>query len=170
MRIYHAIPRFFSVSICMLLLTAGMAPAGASAVHHARKTARKEQVSALEEQWRVASLNGDISALDHMLSDDYVGISWTGQMNTKAVQLDMMRSRSLLLTKLEVSDTKMKTVGSVAIVTALANVEGTSGGLDMKGLFRYTRVYRRLPSGTWQITNFEATRLLPAEAANVVTH
>lgn len=154
----------------MLLLSIGMAQAGASAVRHAKKTARKQQIAELEEQWRVASLNDDIPTLDRMLSDDYVGISWTGQMNTKTVQLDMMRNRALLLTKLDLSDTKTKTVGSVAIVTALANVEGVDEGKDMKGLFRYTRVYRRLANGGWQITNFEATRLQPAETANAVTH
>jgi hypothetical protein len=28
-------------------------------------------------------------------------------------------------------------------------------------MYRYTRVYSRLPSGTWKITNFEATRVGP---------
>ena len=32
----------------------------------------------------------------------------------------------------------------------------------MHGTYRYTRVYSRLPSGTWKITNFEATRVGPA--------
>jgi hypothetical protein len=38
-------------------------------------------------------------------------------------------------------------------------VEGTNNGSSMTGLYRYTRVYQRLPSGVWKITNFEATRI-----------
>ena len=55
----------------------------------------------------------------------------------------------------------MKLIGTTAIVTSLAEVEGTNDGMPMHGTYRYTRVYSRLPSGTWQITNFEATRVGP---------
>jgi len=38
-------------------------------------------------------------------------------------------------------------------------VEGTNEGMSVKGTYRYTRVYRRLPDGNWKITSFEATRV-----------
>jgi hypothetical protein len=31
--------------------------------------------------------------------------------------------------------------------------------LPVHGKFRYTRVYQRLPDGSWKVTSFEATRL-----------
>jgi len=46
-----------------------------------------------------------------------------------------------------------------AVVTSLAEVDGTNDGTPMHGNYRYMRVYSRLPSGTWKITNFEATRV-----------
>jgi ketosteroid isomerase-like protein len=60
---------------------------------------------------------------------------------------------------MDLFDTKVKIVGNVAIVTARAELEGTNDGADLKGTFRYTRVYQKLPSGIWKITNFEATRV-----------
>ncbi len=127
-------------------------------VHH-RKRDYKHEVEAMEEQWRQAQLADDVAAMDRLLSDDYVGISMNGEVTTKAQQLDRLRSRSLVLTKIERSDVKVKILGKVAIVTSLASVEGLDDGLSITGLYRYTRVYQRLPAGTWKITNFELTRV-----------
>ena len=115
----------------------------------------------LEEVWRTAQLSADVDAMDKLLSDDYVGITMAGQIVTKVQQLDRMRNRNLVLSKIELDDVKVKLIGSTAIVTSLAEVDGTNDGTPMHGTYRYTRVYSRLPSGNWKITNFEATRVGP---------
>jgi len=126
---------------------------------HEKKHDAKRQVEALEEQWREAQLAGDVPAMDKLLSDDYIGISMTGQVNTKAQQLDRMRMHKLVLTRLDLGERQVKLIGAIAIVTSRAEVEGTIEGVPVKGTYRYTRVYQRLPSGTWKITSFEATRV-----------
>jgi ketosteroid isomerase-like protein len=126
---------------------------------HEKKHAAKQQVEALEEEWRKAQLAGDVATMDKLLSDDYIGISITGQVNTKAQQLDRMRMHKIALTRLDLGDTQVKLVGSIAIVTSRAEVEGTNDGAPLHGTYRYTRVYQRLPSGMWKITSFEATRV-----------
>jgi ketosteroid isomerase-like protein len=126
---------------------------------HEKKHAAKQQVEAMEEQWRKAQLGGDVATMDKLLSDDYIGISMTGQVNTKAQQLDRMRMHKIALTKLDLGERQVKLVGSIAIVTSRAEVEGTNEGAAVKGTYRYTRVYQRLPSGEWKITSFEATRV-----------
>ncbi len=125
---------------------------------HDKKLNAKEQVEALEEQWRVAQLAGDTATMGKMLSDDYVGISMTGEVDTKGQQLRRVADRRMVLTKIELSDRKVKLVGAVAIVTSRALVEGTNDGISMQGTYRYTRIYRHLPTGQWRITSFEATR------------
>ncbi|MEO6817362.1 MAG: nuclear transport factor 2 family protein [Edaphobacter sp.] len=130
----------------------------ASPALHQRKLSAKAQVEALEEQWRVAQIAGDTATLGKMLSDDYVGISMTGEVDTKAQQLRRVADRRMVLTKIELSDRKVKLVGAVAIVTSRALVEGTNDGISMQGMYRYTRIYRHLPTGQWRITSFEATR------------
>lgn len=126
---------------------------------HEKKHDAKRQVEALEEQWRQAQLVGDVGAMDKLLSDDYIGISITGQVNTKMQQLDRMRMHKVALTRLVLGDRQVKLIGSIAIVTSRAEVEGTNDGAPIQGTFRYTRVYQRLPSGAWKITSFEATRV-----------
>ncbi len=119
----------------------------------------KDLISSLEDQWRTATLASDPVALDKLLSDDYVGISWNGQVNTKTMQLDHLRNHTLVFTQIDVTDRKIKVVGSVAIVTATADITGKNETSDLHGTYRYTRVYQRLPTGSWKITNFESTRV-----------
>jgi ketosteroid isomerase-like protein len=126
---------------------------------HEKKHDAKRQVEALEEQWRAAQLAGDVTTMDKLLSDDYIGISITGQVNTKMQQLDRMRMHKVVLSKLNLGERQVKLIGSIAIVTSRAEVEGTNDGVPILGTFRYTRVYQRLPSGAWKITSFEATRV-----------
>jgi ketosteroid isomerase-like protein len=126
---------------------------------HEKKHDAKRQVETLEEQWRQAQLGGDVATMDKLLSDDYIGISITGQVNTKTQQLDRMRMHKVALTRLDLGERQVKLIGSIAIVTSRAEVEGTNEGASVKGTYRYTRVYQRLPSGVWKITSFEATRV-----------
>jgi ketosteroid isomerase-like protein len=147
----------------LITVAAGFCSQPAFAFHslplHEKKHEAKRQVEALEEEWRTAQLAGDVAAMDKLLSDDYIGISMTGQVNTKAQQLDRVRNHKVVLSRLDLEEMQVKLVGSIAIVTSKAQVEGTNDGVPVQGTFRYTRVYQRLPSGQWKITSFEATRV-----------
>lgn len=147
----------------------GAQHAYAAAKTHEKKHDAKKQVETLEEKWRMAQLAGDVATMDKMLSDDFIGISMSGQVNTKAQQLDRVRTRKLVVSKVELSDMKVKLVGSVAIVTSQADVEGTSEDGSVKGTYRYTRIYQRLTNGEWKITSFEATRIRPAKSSGQKT-
>jgi ketosteroid isomerase-like protein len=158
--------RRFRLSVSMLALAAVSTfalPIHAAAPHPKRHDQYKHQVEKLEDAWRTAQINGDVDAMDKMLSDDYVGITMTGQVVTKSQQLERMRKRSLVLTKIDFTEVKIKIIDTTAaIVNCLTEVEGTNEGEPMHATFRSTRVYSRTPAGTWTITNFEATRVGPA--------
>ncbi len=141
-------------ALCLLL---GLAIPTASSGQRHKKRDAKHEIELMEQQWRQAQLAGDVAAMDRLLADDYVGISINGEVNTKTQQLDRLRTRSLVVTKIDFSDRKVKLVGPVAIVTSLTDVEGTNNGTPLTGQYRYTRVYQRLASGAWKITNFELT-------------
>jgi len=150
--------------ICFWLLLFVVAVAATreapAATHHPdSRRNEKREIEVLEEQWRTAQMSGDLTEIDHLMSEDFIGISMNGQANTKTQQLDRFRSRKLILTKMDLSDRKIKLVGSVAIVTSLAEVEGTNEGDSLQGTYRYTRVYQRLAPGVWKTTNFEVTRV-----------
>jgi ketosteroid isomerase-like protein len=154
-------PRIFLMAWVVLASASLALPARADGPHPKRNDQYKHQVEKLELAWRDAQLNDDADAMDKLLSDDYVGITMSGQVVTKRQQLDRMKTRNLVLTKMELTEVKVRLIGTTAIVTSLAEVDGTNDGTPMHGTYRYTRVYSRLPSGNWKITNFEATRVGP---------
>ena len=79
-------------------------------------------------EWRQAALTDDVPEMDKLLSDDYLGITANGEVLTKAQELDHMRNHKLVITRLQVSDFKIKLIGRIAIVTSLAQVEGSLDG------------------------------------------
>ena len=140
-----------------VLLLAVPGPPGL-AQHHVHKRAERAEISALEQEWRQAQISEDIPTMEHLLADDFVGITAAGQVVTKAQQLDRMRTRQLDITRLDMADTKIKISGNLAVVTSLVRLDGTADGAPLRGSFRYTRVYQHEPGDGWKITNFEATR------------
>jgi ketosteroid isomerase-like protein len=146
-----------------LLLLCLMAQIGLAAVrrptHQGSKRDARHEIEAMEEQWRVAQIAGDIAAMDRLMADDFVGISMTGQANNKTQQLDRYRRRNLILTRIDTDERKIKLLGTVAVVTCLAKVEGTNEGEPLQGMYRYTRVYLQVAPGVWKTTNLEATRV-----------
>ena len=151
--------RLRRVSGTVLALTFALScvPASFAGVYGNRHDQR-QQIEKLEEQVRQAEIAGDVAQLDHMLSDDFVGISMIGEVNTKAQQLQRMRSHSMVFTKIRLDDVKIKLLGQVAVVTSRAKIEATSDGRPVNGTYRYTRVYLHGAGNSWKITNFEVTR------------
>jgi ketosteroid isomerase-like protein len=149
--------RMFVVVMAALLLAALPHASAQDSKRREHKRAERAQIVDLERQWQKATLAGDIPAMDKLLSDDYLGITATGQVLTKTQQLDRMRDRKLVITKLDTSEIKIKLVGNIAIVTSLAQVEGSDNDEPLHGAFRYTRVYQRLSGNVWKVTNFEVT-------------
>jgi ketosteroid isomerase-like protein len=145
----------------LLLLAATILAAPLYAAPHRGSHNLRTEIVAIEQQWRQAALSGDTDAMEHLLSEDYLGIMPNGEVVTKPQQLDRMKTHDFVFTKLELSDVKIKLLSRhAAIVTSLAQVDGTADDRPIHGSFRYTRVYQRLPGSTaWKITSFEATRV-----------
>jgi ketosteroid isomerase-like protein len=151
-------------SMCFFLLLAGVLsgaitvqPAWAALPHHANRELHKE-IEALEMQWRQAQLNNDVSVMDRLLADDYIGISSSGTIETKTEALALRRAGTLHITSLDLNDVKVRVYGDTAVVTSSADLKGTNGARDISGEYRYTRVYNRR-YGQWKIVSFEASRV-----------
>jgi hypothetical protein len=51
---------------------------------HERKHVERAQIVALEKSWRQAALGEDVTTMDKLLSDDYIGISSSGEARSHA--------------------------------------------------------------------------------------
>ncbi len=136
-----------------------MATLPVCAQRHERKRTERAEILKLEEAWREAQVTDDIGAMDKLLSDEFLGVTAAGQVVTKLQQLDRMRTRRIDIKRIDLSEAKVKISGNLAVVTSLAQLDGTSDGASLRGAYRYTRVYQRVPGAGWRITSFEATRV-----------
>jgi ketosteroid isomerase-like protein len=145
------------VSVLLLLLVSGSVLYAAQA--KPKKHEARHVIDQLEEAWRNAVLKSDTTAMSALLGDDYIGITASGALQTKDETLVNMRNRRFHFTTLDISDRKVRFYGTTAVVTSLAQVQGTTSDGDISGSLRYTRVYVRNPQGQWKIVSFEASRI-----------
>jgi ketosteroid isomerase-like protein len=130
--------------------------------HHESHAIHKE-IEALEMQWRDAVLGNNVSQMDHLLADDYIGISANGTIETKTQELAQRKAGTVRIQSLDLSDLKVRVYGDTAVVTSRAELTGVNGQSDISGNYRYTRVYnKRL--GQWKIVSFEASRIHDVDA------
>ncbi len=126
----------------------------------AQKHENRHEIDQLEDDWRDATLKSDTKAMDVLLADDYIGITAYGTIEDKQQTLARLRSGGLHITSLTISERKVRFYEKTAVVTSLAEVQGTSAeGNGVGGSYRYTRVYVRNEQGDWKIVSFEASRI-----------
>src|SRR5580698_10681502 len=120
----------------LLALTVALIAVPLHAGPHRGARTMRDQIEALETQWKKAALANDIEAMDRLLSEDYLGITANGQVVTKPQQLDRMRTHNFSIKTIDVTDVKIKLISQhAAIVTSLAHVEGTNDGSPLHGSF-----------------------------------
>jgi ketosteroid isomerase-like protein len=146
-----------AAALCLVLAN----PAWAMPRHESH--AIHKEIESLEMQWRDAVVGNNVSQMDHLLADDYIGISANGTVETKTQELAQRRAGTIRIQSLDLSDLKVRVYGDTAVVTSRAELTGVNGQSDISGNYRYTRVYnKRL--GQWKIVSFEASRIHDVDA------
>jgi ketosteroid isomerase-like protein len=147
------------LTLTALLTMSAAAAMGQAGTHHPQKHESRHQIDQLEETWRQAILNGNTTVMSNLLADDYMAITASGTLQTKDQALESLQSGRLHFTSLEVSDRKVRFYGNTALVTSVADVQGTTGDGEVSGSYRYTRVYVRNAAGMWKIVSFEFNKI-----------
>jgi ketosteroid isomerase-like protein len=147
--------------VLVVLGSGGLLPA----MPRAEKHETRHQIEHLEDTWRSALLNGNITAMDALLADDYMAITPTGILQSKDQAMANLRAGNTHFTSLELSDRKIRLYGTTALVTSRAEVSGKGPEGDFSGSYRYTRVYVKDLRGIWHIVSFEASRIKEPESS-----
>ncbi|MGB7136578.1 MAG: nuclear transport factor 2 family protein [Acidobacteriaceae bacterium] len=122
-----------------------------------------KEIEALEQQWQQAIVTNNVAEMNRLLADDYIGISSNGTVENKDQALAQRRAGTVRITNLDLNDTHVRVYGDTAVVTSVAQVQGSNGDTDISGKYRYTRVYTRR-RGEWKIVSFEASRMHDMDA------
>jgi ketosteroid isomerase-like protein len=142
-----------------VLLLLAICAAPALGLPRVQKHESRREIDQLEETWRDAVLKSNTTVMANLLADDYMAITAAGTLQTKQQALDSLRAGHMHFTTLDISDRKVRFYGTTALVTSLAEVQGTTGEGDVSGSYRYTRVYVRDVTGVWKIVSFEVSRI-----------
>ena len=136
------------------------APVARSAgMPRAQKHESRHEIDQLEETWREAILKSNTTVMDGLLADDYMAITASGMLQTKEQALTSLRAGRMHFTTLDISDRKVRFYGTTALVTSLAEVQGTTNDGEVSGSYRYTRVYVKDAQGAWKIVSFEVSKI-----------
>lgn len=146
------------MSLLVLLAACAIAQQPPGMKRGERHESRRE-IDQLEDNWRNAILQKNIVVLSSLLSDDYIGITAAGMLQSKDETLANLRSGAMRFTAIEFSDRKVRFYGQTALVTSRAEVTGNTPEGALSGSYRYTRVYIRDDHGVWHIVSFEASRI-----------
>jgi ketosteroid isomerase-like protein len=146
-------------ALALALAVSAAAVVGQAGMPRGQKHESRHEIDQLEESWRQAVMKGNTAAMSNLLADDYMAITASGTLQTKEQALESLRTGHLHFTTLDISDRKVRFYGTTALVTSVADVQGTTSEGDVSGSYRYTRVYVRNASGAWKIVSFEFNKI-----------
>ena len=108
-----------------------------------------KEIKQLEAERSRNLVNGDADKQDQLLAPEFVEVSATGQVRTKAENIQGMKSGQTHWEAFDLSDLDVHVYGETAVVTGRLRRKGTFAGRDISGQSRYTRYYVRR-QGHWQ--------------------
>jgi ketosteroid isomerase-like protein len=109
------------------------------------------QIRACEMRLCAAMLSSDVAELDVLIADDLLFVGPTGELATKAMDLELHRSGGTKFHELLPQELVIQVCGEQwAIAAAKIFLSGTYLGNDFAGDFRYLRVWGHGENG-WQI-------------------
>ena len=110
-----------------------------------------------EQARYAAQMSNDFAAMERLFGDDLVYIHSSTTVDTKASFIESMRSGAVKYRNMTRGDVKVRTFGSVAIITGSGSFEVTARGQDLRLDLLFTVVWVKRAAGV-QFVSWQATR------------
>ena len=116
----------------------------ASAMQKVLVGAADDEIVGCEAEMRAAQLNADMATLERLIADDLLFTGPTGELGTKAKDLELHRSGAVRFRSHEPEELRIRRVGrEVAVASLRARLVVEVQGNLVSGTYRYTRVWAR---------------------------
>ena len=112
----------------------------------------------IEQELTDAMLKGDASAVERHYADAFTFTTPDGEVMNKAQVVSNVKAGAAKFESSKVEDMKVQVYGDSAVVTSLTTDEGTVGGVDVSGRYRWMDVFVRR-GGRWQLVAAQGTRV-----------
>ena len=103
-------------------------------------------------------LEQDWESLAQLYADDYILIRSDSSVLTKGEVLADLRAQSLVFKTINLTEEKVRIVGSAAILTGRSETRSLRDGVLSTAEFRFVAVYSELPLGL-KLVHFQSTTL-----------
>ena len=117
-------------------------------------------VAALDTEYQAAVRNNDAATMDRILADDFVVVTGSGKVYTKADLLEMARTRRVQYEHQEDSNQSVRVWRDTAVLTAELWMKGIDQGKPFDYHVWFSDTYVRGPLG-WQYVQGQVSLPLP---------
>ena len=144
---------------CPLILIVGLAamPVFAAEPEQPKPATDQQQLLDLEQRWLDAGIADDRKTLDDILRDDFVDVTWYGQVRGKSVVMAAQNASDKstpMKTHQSLSDLQVRVRGDVGIVTGKNTVEADDHSFTLK--VHFTDVFLK-EAGKWRAFSAQET-------------
>jgi ketosteroid isomerase-like protein len=119
-----------------------------------------KMVAALDTEYQAAVKNNDAATMNRILADDFILVTGSGKVYTKADLLDEARSGQYVYEHQEDSSQTVRVWGDTAVVTAKLWAKGTKEGKPFDYALWFSDTYLRTSSG-WRYVFAQSSLALP---------
>jgi ketosteroid isomerase-like protein len=124
----------------------------------AKLSEAEQQITALNREWADAIVRGDMATLDRLFADDMIVTSSSGEVRTKAQEMDDLRPSPDGKTYFfNTEDVRVRVYKDAAVAAGLVSWRFRYQGKDIDNQRRYTSVYVK-QGGRWRIVAQQLTR------------
>lgn len=120
----------------------------------------QKTVADLDTKYQAAVKINDTATMDRILADDFVVVTGTGKIYTKADLIDMARTNRVRYEHQDESDQTVRVWGDTAVVTAKLWGKGTDRGEAFDWHVWFSDTYVRTAAG-WRYVHGQASLPLP---------
>lgn len=116
----------------------------------------EREVRELESGIGQAVVSRDMAFVERVWAEEFVYTGVRGEIKGKADILAELQAGDLHFDVLQFDDVRVRVFGEAAVATGRAMTKGRSNQGEIRGEFRYTRVYVKR-RGAWQLVAFQGT-------------
>lgn len=117
------------------------------------------QIRDCEARLYAAMLSSNVAELDALIADDLLFAGPTGELATKAMDLELHRSGGTQFHEFTPKELEIRVWSEqFALASAKIFLRGTYLGQAFAGDYRYTRIWRKGPAG-WQVVGGSVTAM-----------
>lgn len=148
-----------AITVCVVLVFATLlAQAQTRSQNKIQSTNAEREVLRLEQERNKALLRGDTATTARLLADDFIEITATGKIRTRAQILAEFESGEMKFDSRKVDEIKVRVYGNTAVVNARVARKGRYKGQEFNDEAWYTRVYIKR-DGQWRAVVHQVTRI-----------